>query len=251
MKKYISWGLFCLLFQVKEACAQGLSGSNGLFHVPVAYLPEDRTAIAGVHFLHRDYASYKYRLDKTHQWHGMAAFVTVAFLPRMEFQFRYTHLLGREISSSTRYFPDRMLTFRFLALKERRYVPALTLGLQDPTYLFGGEKGYYTSHYAVASKSAQSSRFRVSGHLGYGFPLLSQQRSPDRVYYQGLFGGTSFSLTRFPSAEFVLEHDSQYWNMAVKILFLKHLQVLAGLHQGRAFSGGLSWKGVLSGRVSR
>ncbi len=231
---------------VQAAYGQGLSGSSGLFNIPVAYFPEDRSAVVGAHFLHRDYASYKYRTDKTYQWHGLATFVTVAFLPRVEVQFRYTHLLGREISSTTRYFPDRMLSLRFLALRERRYLPALALGLQDPTYLLGGAGGYYASNYAVASKTFRRGSFLLQSHLGYGFaPLeIGRRRPPDYVPYEGLFGGMSLRWVRLPGAEGLLEHDSRHWNVGVKVLFFNRLQVLAGLHEGRAFSGGVSWRSV-------
>ena len=228
---------------VQAACGQGLSGSSGLFNIPVAYFPEDRSAVVGAHFLHRDYASFKYSRDKTYQWHGLATFVTVAFLPRVEVQFRYTHLLGREISSTTRYFPDRMLSLRFLALREGRRLPALALGLQDQTYLLGGAGGYYASNYVVASKTICSSPFRIQGHLGYGLPRLATRSSPSQVYYEGLFGGVGLRWVHLPGAEWMLEHDSQHWNTGIKVVFFKHWQVLDGLHQGRGFSGGVCWRG--------
>jgi hypothetical protein len=223
--------------------AQGLSGTSGLFNIPVAYLLEDRHVALGAHFLHRDYTSYKYSKDNSYQWHGLATFATIAFLPRVEFQFRYTHLLGREISSSTRYFPDRMLTLRFLLLKEGEYLPALTLGLQDQTYLLGGEGGYYATNYIVASKTMSKGPFRLQGHLGYGLPRLATRESPPRVYYDGLMGGASLRWDRLPAAELLLEHDSHRWNTGLRVLFLKHWQVLAGWHRMRGFSGGLCWKG--------
>jgi hypothetical protein len=243
MKAAFFFTVFLFLGTLEKSCAQGLSGTGGLFNIPVAYLLKDRQAAVGAHFLHRDYASYKYGKDKTYQWHGLATFATVAFLPRVEFQFRYTHLLGREISSTTRYFPDRMLSFRFLLLQEGKRLPALTLGLQDQTYLLGGAGGYYASNYVVASKTLRNSPFHLQGHLGYGLPRLAVRSSPSQVYYEGLFGGLGLRWVRLPGAEWMLEYDSQHWNTGVKVVFFKHWQVLAGLHQGRGFSGGVCWRG--------
>lgn len=221
--------------------AQGLSGSNGLFNIPVAYLPDDRQMTMGAHFLNKDYGSFKYGRDKDYLWHGLATFVSIGLLPRVEFQFRYTHLLGREISADERYFPDRMMTFRIQLLKESVYRPALTLGLQDQTYLFDGDFSHFATNYLVASKTIQWGVFSIQNHLGYGLPPIKDQHRPTQFSYQGLFGGFGMQWSRLSGMELLLEYDSRNINVGMKILAFKRLQVLLGLHEGKAFSGGLSW----------
>ena len=226
--------------------AQGLSGSNGLFNIPVAYLPDDRQMTMGAHFLNKDYGSFKYGRDKDYLWHGLATFVSIGLLPRVEFQFRYTHLLGREISADERYFPDRMLTFRFQVIKESFYFPALTLGLQDQTYLLGGSAGsFYNTNYLVASKKINILSLSIKTNVGYGFKPIKNNYTPLKSYYKGFFGGLGLSVSDLSGMELLLEYDSRNINVGMKILVFKRLQVLIGLHEGKAFSGGLSWRSRL------
>ena len=218
---------------------QGLSGTSGLFNTPVAYMAKDGTVFLGAHFLHRDYGSYKYATDKSYEWHGLGTFATMAFLPWMEVQFRYTHLLDRVISPSTKYFADRMTTFRFRLIAEGKYVPAVAVGFQDVL----GCCTYFKSNYVVASKTASLAGLSVQGHLGYSTPF-AEHRNPNRVP-EGLFGGMSLSLQRYPGLELLLEHDSHRWNVGGRVLLFKHLQILAGWYEWKAFSGGLSWRMVV------
>jgi hypothetical protein len=43
----------------------------------------------------------------------------------------------------------------------------------------------------------------------------------------------------------MLEYDSRNFNVGMKILLYKRLQFLVGLHEGKAISGGLSWRTIL------
>lgn len=219
--------------------SQGLSGTSGLFNTPVAYMAKDGTVFLGAHFLHKDYGSYKYATDKSYNWHGVGTFATMAFLPWMEVQFRYTHLVDRVISPSTKYFADRMTTFRFRLIAERRYVPAIAVGFQDML----GCCTFFKSNYVVVSKTASLAGLSVQGHLGYSTPF-PEHSNPNRVP-EGLFGGMSLSLQRYPGLELMLEHDSHRWNVGGRVLLFKHLQILAGWYEWKAFSGGLSWRMVV------
>lgn len=223
---------------------QALSGTSGLFNIPTANMVEDRTLLVGAHFLHRDYGSFKYGRDKEFKWHALATYASVGFLPWMEMQFRYTHLLGREISQTTRYFPDRMITLRVRLLAQGRVLPALAVGLQDMSYLTGGEEGnaYFASNYVVASRAEEIGKLRVQGHLGYALPV---DQGVKQSVNEGVFGGISLGPVQYPGVEVAIEHDSRRWNVSGKVLLFNHVQILAGLYAGKAFSGGLSWRTIL------
>ena len=239
-----TWVIWVMMGISGGVFAQGLSGTSGLFNIPSAEMAEDRTLMTGAHFLHRDYGSYKYGRDQDYQWHALATYASLAFMPWMELQFRYTHLLGREISQTTRYFPDRMISVRVRVLAQGRVLPALVLGLQDMSYLTGGEEGnaYFASNYIVASRKEEIGGVRVHGHLGYALP---QRQGLKQSANEGVFGGISLGPVRHPGMELIVEHDSRRWNVAGKVLLFGRLQVLGGLYAGRAFAGGLSWRTIL------
>lgn len=79
--------------------------------------------------------------------------------PRLTGSFRYGALVDF-FGDSTLY--DRSFDLRFLALKEGRYRPAVTIGLQD----FMGT-GIYSSEYIVATKSVLDT-LEITGGIGWG-----------------------------------------------------------------------------------
>jgi hypothetical protein len=226
-----------------QSVAQSLSGTTGLFNIPSGRIEKDRTFILGVNFMDRNYGSYKYSKDKDFEYDALATYATLVFLPRIEVQFRYTHLLGREISLKERYFPDRMATIRIQALKESRYCPALTVGLQDFAHALGNSLGlsspsYYSANYAVASKQWKVGVLTTDITLGYAVAL----RQAQHLNLNGAFGGMAVGWKRFPGSDIMLEYDSYRWNAAVRVLFFKRLQLLAGWYGMKTLSGGLSWR---------
>ncbi len=231
---------FCLISW--HSSAQGLSGTTGLFNIPVGRIPEDRTFIAGAHFLDRHYGGYKYTRDPDFQWDALATFATLVFLPRVELQFRYTHLLGRKINQETKYFPDRMATVRVQALRERRWVPAVTVGLQDFAGMLSAfslsSPSYYAANYVVASKKQALGPCVMDLTFGYG----GQLRRVAKVQLDGAFGGLAIGWKGLPGTDFIVEYDSRHWNIAGRVLLFKRLQLLAGWYNLKAFSGGLSWR---------
>jgi hypothetical protein len=81
--------------------------------------------------------------------------------PRLSGSFRYAKLPGFNANTSTTRY-DRSFDLRFRVFDERKYLPAVAVGLQD----FIGT-GVYSSEYVVATKSI-GSKIRVSGGLGWG-----------------------------------------------------------------------------------
>ena len=82
--------------------------------------------------------------------------------PRLSGVFRYVNLEGyrAEVSARDQYY-DRSFDLRYLLAEEGRYMPAVTVGLQD----FGGT-GIYSGEYVVATKTF--GRLRATGGIGWG-----------------------------------------------------------------------------------
>lgn len=82
--------------------------------------------------------------------------------PRLSGVFRYVNLEGynQGVSGRDQYY-DRSFDLQYLIAEEGRYMPALTVGLQD----FGGT-GIYGGEYLVATKTF--GRLRATGGIGWG-----------------------------------------------------------------------------------
>lgn len=92
--------------------------------------------------------------------------VTFQVTPRISGTFRYVGLRNANLSGFET-FRDRSFDVRFLANKESRYLPAVSVGLQD----FAGT-GIYAGEYIVATKNFEGGsvpgRIKVSAGLGWG-----------------------------------------------------------------------------------
>lgn len=82
--------------------------------------------------------------------------------PRLSGVFRYVNLEGynQDVNGRDQYY-DRSFDLQYLIAEEGRYMPALTVGLQD----FGGT-GIYSGEYLVATKTF--GRLRATGGIGWG-----------------------------------------------------------------------------------
>ena len=56
---------------------------------------------------------------------GLNTYITYGILPFVEVMFRFTHELNMPVNTTTRYFPDRMLTIRARLLNEKKYLQQL------------------------------------------------------------------------------------------------------------------------------
>ncbi|MDA5095377.1 YjbH domain-containing protein [Aliiroseovarius sp. KMU-50] len=88
--------------------------------------------------------------------------MTFQATPRITASFRYTKMRDFGGGGAYDYF-DRSFDVRFRLLNESKYLPAVSVGLND----FIGT-GVYSSEYVVATKSFLDNRLRVTGGLGWG-----------------------------------------------------------------------------------
>ena len=151
--------------------AQSLTGTNGLFKIPSAYIAPDGHSYIGASFYPKGY----YELyDTGNRFTGMPTFITLSMYDRVEFMFRYTHQLGQEVSPRTQYFPDRMFTLRYNVLKAGDNYPAITIGLHDVSEALGGTSAtpWFLSTYVVASKTFEGNSLSITSSVGFGFVVF-------------------------------------------------------------------------------
>lgn len=224
--------------------AQSLTGVNGLFKVPNAYIPEDGSSFLGASF----FPSGTYELyDNGDEFNGMPTFINLSLYNRVEFMFRYTHQLGQEVSSETRYFPDRMFSLRVNALKEDDKFPSITLGVHDVSEALGGTTAspWFLATYLVSSKTFKASSVNFIPTIGYAFDFID---SPIPPVFNGMFGGLEVSWSGFPSLSLVGEYDSRSINIAVKAFILGHIHLSVGVLDMQDFSGFITYNFNLSNK---
>ncbi|PCJ07343.1 MAG: hypothetical protein COB16_11460 [Rhodobacteraceae bacterium] len=108
----------------------------------------------------------------SYTWFGGQGRINLSFqaLPWLSASFRYNSIKDLNLYGFSTYY-DRGFDVRVRLLRERRYLPAVTLGLQD----FAGT-GVYAGEYIVATKGfdtpplggARAGRLKLSAGLGWG-----------------------------------------------------------------------------------
>jgi hypothetical protein len=233
-----------LSFGFLNLSAQSLTGTNGLFKIPSAYIAPDGQSYIGASFYPKGYYEY---LNAGSRYTGMPTFITLSMYERVEIMFRYTHQLGHEVNPQTQYFPDRMFTLRYNALKERKNNPAITVGLHDVSEALGGTSAtpWFLSTYLVASKSFESKSLTVSPTIGYAYDVFGASRP---MIFDGVFAGFELTANQFPYITAVAEYDSSNFNVALKTTVLGHLHFAVGLLDMQALSGFFTYRFNLSNR---
>ena len=227
MKKLI---LIVLLLIGGVVSGQSVTGTSGLIHIPSARMLEDGQLVIGAAFIPKPYFTRTYgpgreniRLNP-----GLNTYVTYALFPFMEVMFRYTHELNVPVTMETRYFPDRMFGFRARLLKEKKYFPALVLGLQDASAIFGEtclSCSNYSATYFVGSKNIKTGFGNFDLSIGYAFDF-KELKAKD---YKGVFGGVSFSPNFYENASFLFEHNNKGFNTGISTIVLSRFNLMLGL----------------------
>jgi hypothetical protein len=217
-------------FTESRLSAQSLTGTTGLFHIPTAEMMADKTFMIGLTQIPGQYSLYG---EGMHD--NRAGYATLTFLPRVEIMFRYTHLDNWRNGPYGTYFPDRMIAVRVQVLREKNVQPAVLIGFHDLRFKGFSSHSFFGANYIVASKTFQPSGFIFGLHSGAAFDLFGEKSQT----MKGLFGGISISHSLTPWANVIVEHDSRRLNAAVKLLFVNHLQVMAGLMDMKYPAGGV------------
>jgi hypothetical protein len=175
----------------------------------------------------------------------MPSFITLSLYDKVEFMFRYTHQLGHQVNPQTQYFPDRMFTLRYNALKESNSLPAITIGLHDVSEALGATSAnpWFLSTYIVGSKTFYINEFTVAPTIGYSYDLFGVNRP---MVFTGFFAGFELTANRFPNISAVVEYDSELVNMALKTTILRHLHFSIGLLDLKSLSGFFTYRFNLS-----
>jgi hypothetical protein len=217
--------------------AQSVSGTRGLIHIPTAELYEDKTFIMGAGLIPRPYFK---RFNRTIN-PGVSSYLTLTLFPFMEVMFRYTHELNERVTPESRYFPDRMMSFRFQILKEKKHLPALLVGFKDVTAALGlssSGANNYSATYLVGTKSFNLSTIILKTTMGYSFDLKKIKSKS----YRGFFGGVELISSKLPDSSLMIEYNSFHPIVGLQHFFFNRFQVMVGAWDLKKLTLNLSYR---------
>jgi hypothetical protein len=227
MKKAI---IFLGILVSSFSYSQATNGMSGLIHIPSARMLEDGQLVLGAAYIPSGYFSRTYGsgrgVIKINP--GLNTYITYGILPFVEVMFRYSHELNMPVNVETRYFPDRMLGIKARLLSEKKYIPAVVLGLQDASSIIGGtctSCSNYSATYFVGSKNFKTDFGEFDLSIGFAFDFL-ELKSRD---YELVFGGISFNPNLFKNLSILFEHNSKGINTGISMIFLSKFNMMLGV----------------------
>lgn len=223
--------IFVLMVCISSVEGQTLLGTTGYLNIPSADMMEDGTFYFGGSYINEAYIdSYGGGNDDAFTY-----YLNLTFLPFMEVSFGSTRLLLDTYERTT---VDRRFSFRFRPLRERKYIPAIVVGVHDLYTSIPKENEtnqYFSSIYIVATKNipVRGSEFGIT--LGYGARVFRNNQ------FLGLFGGVSFSPGFYRPMKFIAEYDGEGINFGINAMFFRHLYAYVMIHNLEYLSGGIAY----------
>ena len=237
--------LFCLLNttflvgqnQLNTTSSIDLStlGYSGFINTPSAYTVNWSSLNFG-------FSHFSKEITNTHEegiTDGRAFWTTIGFLPRAELTLRITRPYNAKHKNYG--IGDRSVAVRFQVLKEKKYVPALLIGMHDPF----SAKAFFNANYAVLTKSYQHKSILLTGNLGYGFKLEEtigqvigvSGKETVRHHLIGVFGALQINWEQL---KLTAEYDAEYFNIGAKYQFKKWLSLNTSLVDTKYISGSIN-----------
>lgn len=219
--------LYLLCFST-QLHAQYSMGNTGLLNIPTADMQETGTFMGGGNYLPNGMTPFNFNTGNY--------FVNVTFLSILELSYRCTLLKRTRYDGKQGYFQqDRSMSARIRPLKEGKYLPSVVIGTNDPFKDTG--INYFATIYGVLTKSfsiAQGDRLALSA--GYYIPLNNHS------VQKGPFGGISYSPASCREVAFMVEYDSDGFNVGAATRIWKHLSIHVFTREFNCISGGIRYE---------
>ena len=223
-----------MLFFHAPASAQDLSGVPGYFRIPTATFNKDGTLYFGASYLPRTYLDYT-----KDQYDALDAYASITFLSFVEVDISVTRILG--LPKSSNHVSDRVPTIRFRILKEKKWIPGVTIGLHDVvTSLESGVARHFGASYLVVTKNfhIEKAFLNIEATLGYGSNWLIWYNNE----FIGPFGGISLSCDKFKWMSLMFDYDGRIPSTGIRVLCFNHLSLMAGFLNFSSFTGNISYR---------
>lgn len=229
---FLLTGCGLLLFQT-YLFSQSTSGIQGYIRIPTASFNKDGTLFLGTSFLPKQHLAYT-----KFQYNAATAFVSLTFLPFVEFDFRFTRQLN--LPSYESHVSDRMPSVRIRLLKENRWWPSVVAGFQDfLTSIESGDARHFQSSYLVVSKGFEikPANLFVEGTLGYGTNWLIAKN----YELLGLWGGIMVNWQKVKWINLMADYDGDVASLGAEAVLFRHLFLKAATVNFDSFTGCVSY----------
>lgn len=223
-----------LFFAAGWVVGQSVSGVPGYVRVPTASFHEDGTLYFGSGFLPQQYLPYTHN-----SYDALAVYCSLTFLSFVEIDLRVTRILG--LPEGSNHVVDRVPTIRFRILKEKKWIPSVTIGLHDVvTSLDNGVARHFGASYLVATKNFHIPAWYINIETTAGYGLSSFIWKNNEL--MGLFGAVAFSCDKAPWLSLMFDFDGAIPNAGLRVVCFKHLNITAGFLNFSAFTGSVSYQ---------
>ena len=232
-KRLILFFLFIFFFTIRSV-SQTTGGVPGYVRVPTATFNPDGTLVLGSGFLPQKYLEYtKYTYD------AISVYAGLTFLSFVEIDLRVTRILG--LPSGSSHVVDRVPSIRIRILKEKKWIPAVTVGAQDfITSLESGVARHFGASYLVVTKNFHIPKLllNIEATAGYGSNWLLWKNNE----LVGPFGGMSIYHDKLKWMILLFDYDGITTNAGIRMVCFNHLVLMAGTMNFNTLTGGISYR---------
>jgi hypothetical protein len=237
MIKFFKIVILIILFFSRLACmTQTIYGVTGLIKIPDASIIDTGKCMLGGNYF-KEYVKSDNKLIQASAW---SVTVNIGFHSRFEIGGRvagFPELITNDPNKINDYYNDRCINFKFIILKEKKFLPQIAIGSQD---LIGTRK--YNTTYLVCSKSIKSLKMLNFNFIaGYGSDIstfLYENSEWNVKFLNGFFGGISTTISEYGIIN--LEYDSRDINLGVTLKYKKYVGLNLFL-TGMKYPGGGFW----------
>lgn len=211
--------------------AQYSLGTVGGLNIPTAEMNETGTFMLGGNFLPDRMNPFGYNTGNY-----FANFTLFSFV---ELTYRETLLKTRYMTRKPKFNQqDRSLSVRVRLLKEKKYLPALVIGANDPVKDLGNN--YFRGFYGTVTKHIDLKGHELGVTLGYiGWT------SDRNVLRNGVFGGVSYRPVFCRPLCVIAEYDTRNFNVGLTAKLWNHVSLYAFTSQFDCIAGGLRFECTL------
>ena len=223
MKKFTIIILVFLICFTSNIFGQNIYGITGLIKTPNAYTIEDGKADFAIQLYDDIFRTF----DKE-QTTILSQSINIGFLSRLEVGVRLVGYPSREGKAH-----DRNLNFKYIILKEKKFIPQISFGCQD---IVGTR--IYNSTYLVFSKNiAISKSIKLIPSMGYGSKISDEIFSTDSYDHRliGIFGNFEIAYKKWISGMF--EYDGNYYNYGIRCTPFKFISIITYMNDLKYFGG--------------